>query len=118
NLQYADYSHSRSLLEVISKPQWTHKQSNKKHESTKTLIPDIIVIEDKSLSIYDAKYYTIKLNENTLNNNPSVGDVSKQYMYELAFRDFANSNNLVIIKNAFLMPTDGDVEVELGEVIL
>lgn len=118
NLQYKDYSNSRSLLEVIAKPAWTHKQSNIKHDSNKTLIPDIIVIEDKELSIYDAKYYTIRLDNNEVKNNPSVGDVSKQYMYELAFRDFANSNNLEIIKNAFLMPTDGDVEVELGEVTL
>lgn len=118
NLQYADYSSSRSLLEVISKPLWTHKQSNKQHQSTKTLIPDIIVIEDNSLSIYDAKYYTIKLNENILKNNPSVGDISKQYLYELAFRNFADSNNLEIIKNAFLMPTDGDSELTLGEVTL
>lgn len=117
NLQYAGCSSSR-LLEVISKPLWTHKQSKIEHKSAKTLIPDIVVIEDKDLSIYDAKYYTIRLNENTLKNNPSVGDISKQYMYELAFRDFANSNNLEIVKNAFLMPTDGDVEVELGEVTL
>ena len=35
-------------------------------------------------------------------------------MYELAFKEFAQENELSINANAFLMPTDGDKEIRLG----
>lgn len=35
-------------------------------------------------------------------------------MYELAFKEFAQENELSINANAFLMPTDSDEEISLG----
>ena len=35
-------------------------------------------------------------------------------MYELAFKEFAQENNLTKKTNAFLMPTDGDKDIKLG----
>ena len=45
-----------------------------------------------------------------------MGDVTKQYLYEMAYQDFAKTNNLQITRNAFLMPTDKETEFTLGKV--
>ena len=49
-----------------------------------------------------------------MNKQPGVGDVTKQYLYELSYKDFAKENNLSIEANAFLMPTDGKEEIKIG----
>lgn len=105
---------SALLSDVISKPKWKHEESGKVHIASKTLIPDIITIKGNNLSIYDAKYYKIKLDDSGVNKQPGVGDVTKQYLYELTYKDFATENNLSIETNAFLMPTDGEEEIKVG----
>ena len=62
----------------------------------------------------DELYYKIKLDDKEVKNQPGVGDITKQYLYELAFKEFAQENELSINANAFLMPTDGDKEIRLG----
>lgn len=104
------------LSDVISKPNWKHTQSGKTYLAKKTLIPDIVSIHGKNFSIYDAKYYKITLNERELKNQPGVGDVTKQYLYELAYKDFIKENDLIVENNAFLMPTDGNEEIRIGTV--
>lgn len=105
---------SALIADVIAKPVWKHNESRSIHKSKKTLVPDIITINGNQLSIYDAKYYKIKLDYKEVKNQPGVGDITKQYLYELAFNEFAKENQLSININAFLMPTDGDEEVRLG----
>ena len=123
-LDTIDNTGNITLKEVISKPEWKVSNSDIKHQSAKTLIPDLIVYskEDRSISIYDAKYYNIILTEKLLKNYPGVEDISKQYLYELAYRDLIKRNNLKIKENAFIMPTDKKMEnqdalfEEIGEV--
>lgn len=123
-LDTIDNTGNITLKEVISKPEWKVSNSDIKHQSAKTLIPDLIVYskEDRSISIYDAKYYNIILTEKLLKNYPRVEDISKQYLYELAYRDLIKRNNLKIKENAFIMPTDKKMEnqdalfEEIGEV--
>lgn len=105
---------SALVADVIAKPMWKHNESSKVHKAKKTLVPDIITIKGNQLSIYDAKYYKIKLDDKEVKNQPGVGDITKQYLYELAFKEFAQENELSINANAFLMPTDGDKEIRLG----
>lgn len=105
---------SALISDVIAKPKWKHNISGNVHVANKTLIPDIITINGDKLSIYDAKYYKIKLDDNGVDKQPGVGDITKQYLYELAYKDFAKENNLVIDSNAFLMPTDGKEEKKVG----
>lgn len=122
-LDTIDNTENITLKEVIPKPKWKVSNS-KEHRSAKTLIPDLIVYdkEDRSISIYDAKYYNIILTENLLKNYPGIQDISKQYLYELAYRDLIKRNNLKIKENAFIMPTDKKMEnqdtlfEEIGEV--
>jgi len=114
-LKYSQNAKQSALLsDVISKPKWKHHESGKVHSASKTLIPDIVTIKEDKLSIYDAKYYKIKLDEQGVDNQPGVGDVTKQYLYELAYKDFAKENNLAIDSNAFLMPTDEKEEKKVG----
>ncbi len=123
-LDTIDNTRNITLKEVISKPEWKVSNSDIKHQSAKTLIPDLIVYnkEDRSISIYDAKYYNIILTEKLLKNYPGVEDISKQYLYELAYRDLIKRNNLKIKENTFIMPTDKKMEnqdtffEEIGEV--
>lgn len=123
-LDTIDNTGNITLKEVISKPEWKVSNSDIKHQSAKTLIPDLIVYnkKDRSISIYDAKYYNIILTEKLLKNYPGVEDISKQYLYELAYRDLIKRNNLKIKENAFIMPTDKKMKnqdtlfEEIGEV--
>ncbi len=76
----------------------------------KTLIPDIVTINDNKSSTYNVKYYKVKLDDKVVDKQPGVGDITKQSLYELAYKDFAKEKNLVIDFNTFLMPTDGKAE--------
>ena len=105
---------SALVADIIAKPMWEHNESGKVHKAKKTLVPDIITIKGNQLFIYDAKYYKIKLDDKEVKNQPGVGDITKQYLYELAFKEFAQENELFINANAFLMPTDSDEEIRLG----
>lgn len=105
---------SALLSDVIAKPKWKHNSSGNVHVANRTLIPDIVTINGNRLSIYDAKYYKIRLDDKGVDKQPGVGDITKQYLYELAYKDFAKENNLIIDFNAFLMPTDGKEEKKVG----
>ena len=108
----------RTLLEIIDKPKWKAKPSGNEFEKD-TLKPDIVIVSDianKELEIYDAKYYNIEFSNKGIKGQPGIGDITKQYLYELAY--FKKGFN--IIQNAFLMPIDSEIEndIYLGEVNL
>lgn len=105
---------SMTVENVIAKPTWIHAPSQTIHQAKDTLTPDIISIKDGELAIYDAKYYNIHLDDKRLSGQPGIESITKQYLYELAYKEFARENHLVITENAFLLPCDGDEEVHLG----
>lgn len=111
---YGDKKSSDLLIDLIPKPKWKHLKSGKEHATKKTLTPDLISVSNGKLSIYDAKYYKIQLNESGVSRHPGVGDITKQYMYELAYKKLAEANDLIIDKNAFIMPTDSSKEENIG----
>lgn len=105
--QYKNKS-KKKLIEIIGKPIW--EGNDAKEEARETLIPDLISIPQISgvdyFCIFDAKYYNIHLEKGTLRGNPGVGDVTKQYLYQLAYKDFLKAHNIAVVKNCFLMPTE------------
>lgn len=122
HLDYRDRK-EQTLLEIIKKPTWRYFNSN--HESydnvaRDTLTPDTISIfsvkEDLCFGIFDAKYYSLKLGIEELSGYPGVADVTKQYLYQLAYNDFIFKHDFKYIINAFLMPTDSDELIINGEV--
>lgn len=118
---HEDYQNKKNikLIEIIENPIWTAFDSNKQHEVKHTLIPDIISIyelnNEKCFGIFDAKYYNIILDEKSLANQPGVGDVTKQYLYQLAYNDFIIKHKFKQVKNAFFMPTECDNNILVGE---
>ncbi|WP_407391479.1 LlaJI family restriction endonuclease [Methanobrevibacter sp.] len=103
------------LIDVIKKPEWHLKEGTFKVD---TFRPDLITFWNGYFVILDAKYYKLKVTEK-LEKQPGLSDVTKQYLYELAYREFIEENNFKGVKNAFLMPSyENQVEnkgyVEIG----
>ena len=117
------YSPTQTLIEVIEKPKWVGINNNGQlftKEAADTLIPDLISIHEingqPSFIILDAKYYCIQLTEDkVLRGQPGIGDVTKQYLYQLAYKDFLAAHNIQIVKNCFLMPTEANSVISKGE---
>jgi hypothetical protein len=111
------YDKKDTLLDIIEKPIWEGKDTGKKYGDT--LIPDLISMPNINgrdyFIIFDAKYYNIQLEKGkSLRGNPGIGDVTKQYLYQLAYKDFIAKHNIAVIKNCFLMPTEGDTVIDKG----
>lgn len=86
-----------------------------KDPKVETLKPDLVCIypvddeqKDYCFGIYDAKYYCIdyqvKDNKAKISGQPGVGDVTKQYLYQLAFDDFIVKQGYRYVQNMFFCP--------------
>lgn len=105
-----------TVKKLIAQPRWT--TLNGKVHKAATLIPDIISITKDSFIISDAKYYSIKLTNDKLEGNPGVEDVTKQYLYQLAFDEYIKIKGFVVIKNMLLFPSDLEEIKKLGTVTI
>lgn len=99
------YDPKTKLIDIIEKPKWILRGTGKTKEALRTLIPDLITFHKDTFVILDAKYYKLKFNENTLNGQPGIGSITKQYLYQLAYQEFIELHNFKQVKNAFLFPT-------------
>ena len=108
----------RTLKDLIECPNWTSIDGAVAFSDT--LKPDLISVERHenvcSFVILDAKYYTMRIESNKVEGQPGVGDVTKQYLYQLAYKDFIELNGIQEVKNCFLMPTEKDEIVSVGNV--
>lgn len=107
---------------TIKPPEW-HFAGAKDQESS-NLRPDMIFIDAKTAYLMDAKYYLPeKKDGNKVYGLPSVGDVTKQFLYRKAIMDKDALEPDVLrpvekpdkVYNAFLMPAESSaraVEVE------
>ena len=121
SLEYEDKKQI-TLRDIIEKPKWKTINKNGKIislDASKTLTPDLISIIEYDntygFMIFDAKYYTISFDNNKLCNNPGIGDVTKEYLYQLAYSKFIKSNGYKFIANSFLFPTEGNDTKSIGE---
>lgn len=117
------YDCTMKLIDVIEKPSWIGNDNNSTFRKTgkDTLVPDIISISKDnkytSFVILDAKYYNIELEkEKELKGCPGIGDITKQYLYQLAYQKFIVDYQIKEVKNYFLMPTDGSLIINKGKV--
>lgn len=109
---------SETLISIIEKPKWKGVDMAEV-DAADTLIPDLISIPQINgvdyFLIFDAKYYNIQLEKGkSLRGNPGVGDVTKQYLYQLAYREFIKAHNIAVVKNCFLMPTEKNEFIKKG----
>lgn len=103
-------------IAVIEKPKWI-LNSGIYHEALKTFELDIVTYTDDTFIILDAKYYKLTFNEHNLAGNPGLGDITKQYLYQLALNDFIKER-FKHVRNALLFPKyDGDIENK-GKVVI
>lgn len=122
---HPQYDAASTLQALIDKPYWIGSDSagHFLHASDHTLRPDLVALVEadgiQQLFICDAKYYAIQLRrDHKLMGQPGIEDVTKQYLYQQAFRKFADLHGIREIRNCFLMPTDRDEIIALGRVSL
>lgn len=124
------------ISELIDKPVWIKNAADDGSElrtESDTYKPDLICIykkNDSSLAtdmtdyvfaILDAKYYYFDIEskegeqEEYINaaftsdgNHPGLEDITKQYIYQQAYKDFVSKQGYGIFINAFLCPIDKD----------
>lgn len=89
------------LIDTIKKPVWHLKEGNFEVD---TFRPDLITFWKNYFIIFDAKYYKLKITSK-LERQPGLSDVTKQYLYQLAYNDFIKEHGFKGVKNAFLIPT-------------
>ncbi|HFI0162399.1 TPA: LlaJI family restriction endonuclease [Streptococcus suis] len=106
-------NYTTKIKNIINKPKWS--RNPKDIFETTTLIPDIITVVDNRLLILDGKYYNLRFSTKSIDGNPGVGDVTKQFLYALAYRELAYENNLQIV-NYFLMPTENESVYDFAKV--
>lgn len=118
------YKKSDTLMSLIEKPKWVgikNDGSSYTKIAKDTLIPDHITIYSKEnmycFVIFDAKYYMLQLEQNKeLRGQPGIGDITKQYLYQLAYKEFIEQHAIEAVKNCFLMPTDQPDIIDKGYV--
>ncbi len=95
----------KQLIKVVDFPR-LYLDGQKKNLSK--LKPDLVIINEKEneLIILDAKYRN--LNSNTVDEHLKLKDVNKQFLYQLAYNKLICSENIKIIKNALLFPSEND----------
>ncbi len=92
-----------TLKKIIEKPVWTITGLR----ADTPLLPDLVTIKDKSFIIFDAKYYVPKLEKGEPPKHvPGIGDVTKQFVYQLAYKDFIAAHGFATVRNCFLIPTE------------
>lgn len=111
---------SQKLINVVEKPKWHGKNNEFTREAKDTLIPDIVSLDKLQKGyifiIFDAKYYNLTLEPHKLLGQPGVADVTKQYLYQLAFKNIIAEKEIFGVRNCFLMPTECNVVVDKGSV--
>ena len=105
-LNLYDYSETR-LIDVIEKPEWDLDYLDQP-KKTQTFVPDLITIYEDTFVILDAKYYNLDFSDDDLSGQPGLESISKQYMYELAYKEFMRKNGFNNVNNVFLFPTYGE----------
>lgn len=104
------------LGNFVEKPVWVHATDNKRVKASKTLMLDVLDVDltTKTFRIFDAKYYVIRMEPDAygklkIKGQPGVGDVTKQYLYQLAYMELAEENGYGFT-NGFIIPKDDLVE--------
>lgn len=117
DLQKEQLWNKLKLSGYVEKPIWS--QGLKKAKATKSLVLDVLEVDmdAKVFRIFDAKYYQIKFNKDERGDlkilgQPGVGDITKQYLYQLAYRKLAELNGYGF-SNGFIIPKDDLEEEEL-----
>lgn len=116
---------NQKLIDIIDKPVWHKNDPAILDDKVDTLRPDLICIypcneeQEYCFGIYDAKYYCIDFKKHEKGykvvGQPGVGDVTKQYLYQLAYDDFIAKQGYKYVQNMFFCPQE-EAEPDYGYV--
>ena len=100
-----------TLLQIIPRPLWKRPGGGVCGD-VDTLIPDTVTFARggdgaQLFCIYDAKYY-VPSESGRMTGQPGVESVTKQFLYQSAYRDFVLDHGFDRVVNAFLVPSEGD----------
>jgi hypothetical protein len=100
-----------TLLQIIPRPLW-ERPSGVACGDVDTLIPDTVTFVrggdgSRLFCIYDAKYYVPSEN-GRMTGQPGVESVTKQFLYQSAYRSFVLDHGFDHVVNAFLVPSEGN----------
>lgn len=119
--EYWEEKRDETLLGIIPRPIW-HRWAGVEYEqagTAATLIPDTITFweseKDRTFAIVDAKYYVPDLNGGP-KGVPGVESVTKQHLYQAAYKRFVLDNGFAKVINAFIVPSDDSEAKLLGKV--
>lgn len=109
------YDSKIKLIDLIEKPQWSVTGK----EAKDTLIPDLIsifnTVNGYQFIIFDAKYYNALLEPGKAPKaQPGIESVTKQYLYQLAYKKFIEDHEFASVRNCFLMPTEKTKMIKKG----
>ncbi len=111
-----------TLLGIIESPKWERRRGGQYVECdpVATLIPDTIsfAVDDdgqRVFCIYDAKYYVPSVAKK-IEKQPGLESVTKQFLYQSAYKGFVADHGFDCVVNAFLVPTADDELRELARV--
>lgn len=113
------YDRRTKLIELIEKPKWTITGMC----ANDTLKPDSVsIFKSDDLSqfvITDAKYYVAKLEPGQPPKaQPGIESITKQYLYQLAYKKFIIDHKFTEVHNYFLMPTEASETIDKEEVYM
>lgn len=102
-----DYRDKKLLKNVVETPIWSKTNSITGILANKSLELDVLHInhEKKCFEIFDGKYYSTTFSNGKIFGQPGVSDITKQYLYQLAFKKLAQVNNYDF-SNTFVIPKD------------
>jgi hypothetical protein len=111
-----------TLLEIIPRQTWERREGGcfVSCGNADTLIPDTIALHEDAdgsrvFCIFDAKYYVPTLS-GKMRKQPGLESVTKQFLYQTAYKDFVLDHGFTSVVNAFLVPTCDDEPFEIGRV--
>lgn len=106
---------NNTLRSIIDRPHWHKNDPRCEDGNVDTLKPDLICVypvneDEYCFGIYDAKYYCIDFEPCRSGwkviGQPGVGDVTKQYLYQLAYDDFIEKQGYKYVQNMFFCPQE------------
>lgn len=115
---YKSEKEETTLRNIIKAPRWRKSEYPLvKDPYVETLKPDLVCIypvdeehKDYCFGIYDAKYYYIDYqvsgDKAKIVGQPGVGDITKQYLYQLAFDEFITKQGYRYVQNMFFCPDE------------
>lgn len=111
-----------TLLGIIPRPKWERCADHGYAGcgDVATLIPDTVAFVagdggERVFCIYDAKYY-VPSGSGKMKGQPGLESVTKQFLYQSAYKKFVLAHGFDRVVNVFLVPTDDSELHEMARV--